>query len=120
MVRLQDGRRVLAAPVYLPGDSAIPVPEVPARAEATRPLQVDHDVLQRERKPGVAGWLWLAAGGVVLALTLAFLAALSWGVGRLARATAGGAEGGGPAAHAGAGSTPPAPRRVERTSTAAG
>jgi hypothetical protein len=88
MVRLQSGRHVLAAPVFMPGDAAIPVPPVPARPQVTRALRADHEVLQRERKRGVAGWLWLVAGSVVLALALAFVAALCWGVGRVARATA--------------------------------
>jgi hypothetical protein len=87
MVRLQDGRRVLAAPVFLPADPAIPVGEVPVRPQVTRPLQADHQVLQRERKPDVPMWLWTAAGAVVLLLTTGFLGALSWGVGRLARST---------------------------------
>jgi hypothetical protein len=89
MVRLQDGRRVLAAPIFLPADAAIPVPEVPVRPQVTRPLRADHEVLQRERKRDVPAWLWTVAGGVVLALTLAFITALSWGVGRVGRAIAG-------------------------------
>jgi hypothetical protein len=88
MVRLQDGRRLLSAPIWMPADPAIPVGAVPARAAVTRALVPDHQVLQRERKRDVPMWVWTAAGGVVLALTLAFLAALSWGVGRLARAPA--------------------------------
>jgi hypothetical protein len=88
MVRIQDGRRLMSAPIRLPADPAIPVGAVPARADMTRPLQPDAEVLQRERKPGVPMWLWTMAGGVVLALALGFLAALAWGVGRLARATA--------------------------------
>jgi hypothetical protein len=88
MVRIQDGRRLMSAPIRLPADPAIPVGAVPVLAEMTRPLQPDHEVLQRERKPGVPMWLWTAAGGIVLALALGFLAALAWGVGRLSRATA--------------------------------
>jgi hypothetical protein len=88
MVRIQDGRRLMSAPIRLPADPAIPVGAVPARADMTRPLQPDAEVLQRERKLGVPMWLWTMAGGVVLALALGFLAALAWGVGRLARATA--------------------------------
>jgi hypothetical protein len=88
MVRIQDGRRIMAAPIRLPADPAIPVAAVPARANVTRELQPDHEVLQRERKQGVPTWLWTAAGAVVLSLALAFIAALAWGVGRLARATA--------------------------------
>jgi hypothetical protein len=88
MVRLQAGRRLMSAPIFLPADPAIPVPRVPAEPAMTRPLQPDHQVLQRERKADTPVWLWTAAGGVVLAISLAFLAALSWGVGRLSRAIA--------------------------------
>jgi hypothetical protein len=88
MVRVQDGRRVMSAPIFLPADSAIPVPEVPVRPEITRRLLPDHQVLQRERNKDAPIWLWTVAGGVVLAIALAFLAALSWGVGRLSRGMA--------------------------------
>ncbi|MDQ3741295.1 MAG: hypothetical protein M3389_10180 [Actinomycetota bacterium] len=84
-IRLQDGRRVLGAPLFLPEDSAIPAPEVPASATFDRPFQRDHELLQRERKGDTPAWLWTAAGATVLALYLAFLAALAWGVGRIAR-----------------------------------
>ncbi|HEX8082684.1 MAG TPA: hypothetical protein VF529_00235 [Solirubrobacteraceae bacterium] len=84
-IRLQDGRRVLGAPLYLPEDSAIPAPEVPAAARFDRAFQRDHELLQRERKGDVPGWLWTAAGALVLALYLAFLAALAWGVARVAK-----------------------------------
>jgi hypothetical protein len=87
MIRLQDGRKILTAPVYLPADAAIPVPEVPVRPQITRALLPDHQVLQRERKQDVPIWLWTAAGGIVAAIAACFLVALSWGVGRLSRAT---------------------------------
>jgi len=45
----------------------------------------DRTLLQRERKGDVPGWLWDGASAVVLALALAFLGALAWGLGRVAR-----------------------------------
>jgi hypothetical protein len=90
VVRVQTARHIVSAPLWMPEDPAIPAKAVPVpsgRAEVTRTLAPDHEVLQRERKQGVAGWLWAAAGAVVLALSLAFLVALSWGVGRIGRAT---------------------------------
>jgi hypothetical protein len=95
MVRLQEGRRILAAPVYLPADPAIPVRGVPAPASATRPFLADHRVLQRERKQDVPAWLWGVAGFVVLALSLTLLTLLAIGVGRVGRAIA--SSGAGPA-----------------------
>jgi hypothetical protein len=84
-IRLQDGRSVLGAPLYLPPDAAIPAPEVPAAPRFERPFVGDHELLQRERRDDVPAWLWTAAGAAVLALYLAFLGALAWGVGRVAR-----------------------------------
>src|SRR6185503_18695722 len=67
-LRLQDGRTVAGLPIYMPKDTAIPAPEVPARAQFTRPFVNDHDLLQRERKKDAPGWLWAAAAIIVLAL----------------------------------------------------
>jgi hypothetical protein len=86
MIRLHDGQTLAAVPVYLPEDPAIPAPAVPALRRFERPFGAEIDILQRERKDGVAGWLWATASAVVLALYVLFLAALAWGVGRLARA----------------------------------
>ena len=61
MVRLQTGNQILAAPIYLPEDTAIPAPEVPARAAFTRAFVSDHQVLQREQKQDVPGWLTTVA-----------------------------------------------------------
>jgi hypothetical protein len=84
-LRIQDGTQLVALPVYMPEDTAIPAREVPARDRLTREFVADHEVLQREAKDDVPGWLWGAAAGAVLALYLAFLATLAWGVGRVAR-----------------------------------
>jgi hypothetical protein len=85
MIRFQRGRDLASIPVALPADSAIPVPEVPARAAATRAFQPDRHVLQRERRQDVPSWLWGAAGLVVLGITSALLLVLGWGLVRLAR-----------------------------------
>jgi hypothetical protein len=87
LLLLYGGRTLVAAPIYEPADSAIPVEEVPARAQVTRPLEKTRTVLQRERKAGVPTWLWTSASLVVLVLSLAFLALLGWGVDRFARAS---------------------------------
>ena len=84
-LRLQDGRRIIAVPVFMPNDPAIPAKEIPARAHVTRPFVPDHQLLQRERKKGVPTWLWTGACLVVLILGLCFLTALAWGVARVAR-----------------------------------
>jgi hypothetical protein len=87
LLLIYGGRTLVAAPIYEPADSAIPVPEIPARAQVTRPLDKTRTVLQRERKAGVPTWLWTSASLVVLVLSLAFLTLLAWGVDRFARAS---------------------------------
>jgi hypothetical protein len=86
MVRVQSGRAILAAPVRMPGDDAIPAPAVRAPAAGeSRAFVADKRVLQREQKRGVPTWLKTVAPLVVLAIALAFAAALAWGVGRIGR-----------------------------------
>ncbi|UUY04197.1 hypothetical protein LRS13_01315 [Svornostia abyssi] len=97
MVRLHQGDSLLAMPVHMPEDRAIPAPEIPATAAFTRPFVADKLVLQREAKTDVAPWLWTAAGLVVLLLTLLQLGALGWGLLRLSStATPPDAPGGAP------------------------
>jgi hypothetical protein len=85
LLLIYGGRTLVAAPIYEPADSAIPVKEIPARPQVTRPLDKTRTVLQRERKAGVPTWLWTTASLVVLVLSLAFLGLLGWGVDRFAR-----------------------------------
>jgi hypothetical protein len=92
LVLLQKGRQVLASAVYMPSDPAIPVKGIPAVAHSTRPFVHDTKLLQREVKQGVAPWLWTTASLIVGLLSLAFLASLAWGVGRLGRRTGPGGE----------------------------
>jgi hypothetical protein len=84
-VRLQTGRAVIGAPVRLPADPAIPAEEVSAAPRVERAMVPDRTMLQRERKDDVPVWLWGGASAVVLVLALMFLAALAWGLGRVAR-----------------------------------
>jgi hypothetical protein len=83
MLRLHHGRTLSALPVYLPADPAIPVEGIPARPQLTREFGPEQQLLQRERKTGVAGWLWAVAYAVVLAIALTFLAVHAWGVHRV-------------------------------------
>jgi hypothetical protein len=72
MVRLHTPlHSLVAAPVYLPADPAIPAPEVPA-VEGSRQLVQESEILRREEKPDVPGWLWgtayVVVGGLFLLL----------------------------------------------------
>lgn len=82
MVRLQDGRHIAAMPVYLPADSALDKPEIPATDGAQRGVGNEKVLLQRELKEGVPPWLWLGAGLVVLLCSLVLVLSLGWGVAR--------------------------------------
>jgi hypothetical protein len=84
LLRLHEGNALLAVPIYLPRDTAIPAPEVKAEPQFTRTFVDETKLLQRELKDDVPGWIWAAASLLVLAITLGFLLALAWGLGRAA------------------------------------
>jgi hypothetical protein len=87
MLRLHDGRMLSAVPIYLPADAAIPADEISADDGMTRKAIPEIELLQRERKNAPA-LLWNGASLVVLACTLALIAAMSWGVARYSRRAA--------------------------------
>ena len=78
-LRLERGADVLGLPVYMPEDDAIPVKGIPADASFTRSFQLDHQLLQRERKQGVSPALWTIAYLAVGALALLALVCLGGG-----------------------------------------
>jgi hypothetical protein len=84
MVRLHVGSAILAMPIYMPGDAAIPAPEIPAKPQFVRAFQADHEVLRREER-GAASWLTGAAYGVLAVVALAWLAAIGIAVTRFER-----------------------------------
>ena len=84
VLRLHDRDTLASVPVFLPLDTAIPAAEVPALATFTRPFQSDKSVLQREAKDDVSGALWGVGYAIVLSIAAALLAALAWGLARLA------------------------------------
>jgi hypothetical protein len=85
IVRLHRDDSLLSAPVYMPRDPGIPAAGIPLRADVTRPFIEDHELLQRERKDDVPGWLPAAAYGVVGMIVLGFLGILGWALARLPR-----------------------------------
>ena len=88
-LRLQSGRTIAAIPIYMPADPAIPAPAVRATDHFTRSFVTDKQVLQREQKPGVPGWLKTVAPLVVLAIAISLVIALSLGLGRVGRSGSG-------------------------------
>jgi hypothetical protein len=85
ILRVHRPGEVLGVPIFMPVDTAIPAPAVPADARFTRTFTSDHEVLQREKKDDIPGFLWTGSVLLVMALYVAFLSALAWGVGRVAR-----------------------------------
>jgi hypothetical protein len=84
LLRVHDGRMLSAVPIYLPEDAAIPADAIAADDGMSRQAIPEIEILQRELTSS-GGGLWAMANLVVLACTLALIAALAWGVGRYAR-----------------------------------
>jgi hypothetical protein len=87
-LRLQTGRAVLGLPLYLPEDKAIPVKKVQAKNGQTITFVRDKQLLQREQKKGVPGFLTLLAYVLVFLVWAAMVAVVGWGLARLAGALA--------------------------------
>jgi len=81
-VRLHKGNSIAALPIYAPRDTAIPVAGIAARARFERAFQSDKKLLQREAKTQ-EGWITSAGYGTVLAIALALIALLAWGIRRV-------------------------------------
>jgi len=85
LVRLHlPAHTLLAAPVYLPADEAIPVPEH-SLANGPRDFVEEARILRREERTDVPAWLWSASYAVVGGLFLALFAAIGAGVSAAAR-----------------------------------
>lgn len=93
-----------AAAVYLPEDPAIPAEERPATT-GPREIVPEKEILRREEKHGVPGWLWGTAYTVVGGLFAGLFATVAVGYSVAGRRTPGGP---------GAGSTPRTPGVVRR------
>lgn len=92
LLRVHDGRTLTAVPIYLAGDPGIGAEEVPAEAQFTRPFVSEITILQRERSPDIPASLWLVGCLVVLLCTLAMVAGISWGAGRINNSEPSGSE----------------------------
>jgi len=85
LVRLHKGRSLMALPIYLPADPAIPAAQVPPWPNVTRPFVREKGILQRESVGG-SQWLQRPAYAVLGALALVWVGSLGWGLRRLERA----------------------------------
>jgi len=85
LIRLHKGRSLMAVPIYLPADPAIPAQQVPPWPNVTRPFVREKSILQREAVGG-SQWLQRPAYAVLGALALVWVGSLGWGLRRLERA----------------------------------
>jgi hypothetical protein len=85
LIRLHRDDWIVALPVYLPRDPAIPAPEVPAEASFERSFVPDKQLLQREAVGGTPA-LWTAASLILLAIAAVWIWVLAWALVRLDRA----------------------------------
>jgi hypothetical protein len=79
-LRLHKGFAIQGLAVYFPADEAIPVEAVPAEPRFTREFERDKELLQREQKAGVSGFLTLGAYLIVLLIGLGLYGSMGWGL----------------------------------------
>jgi hypothetical protein len=82
LLRLQRGASIVAVPIFLPRDPAIPAPEVAAEDGVTREFILDKKILLREAKE-VDRPLTITAAVVMTGIALLWAATLGWGLYRL-------------------------------------
>ena len=89
LIRLHNEGYLVALPIYMPEDHAIPAEEVPASAHFERDFIDDKQLLQREAKTDNVGLMRIGYS-LLGALGLAWLAAFGWGLLRLGNDGGGG------------------------------
>lgn len=83
LLRVHSGDSLVAVPIFLPKDPAIPAPEVPAKAEFSRDFMSDKEIVLREAKDDVAPALTISANVILAALVAAWVLSLGWGLRRI-------------------------------------
>jgi len=90
LIRLHAGDALVGLPLYLPEDSAIPAKGVSSPEGAfSRPFVDETQILQRELKDDVPGYLATIAYSIVGSIVLAIIVLLGWVLVRLARSEEG-------------------------------
>jgi hypothetical protein len=89
LIRLHRDNILAGVPIYMPEDTAIPAKEIPAQANFTRPFVDETQILQREQKGDVPGFLVALAYSLVGAIVCALIALLGWVLVRVAREPSG-------------------------------
>ncbi len=81
-IRLHNEGYLVATPVYMPSDPAIPAEGVPAQEQFTRPFVPDKELLQREALSSNLG-LQRIGYSILAAIGLAWIAAFAWALRKL-------------------------------------
>jgi hypothetical protein len=92
LVRIHRDDWLMGLPIYLPEDEAIPADAVPAKQHFTRGFTDETEILQRELKSDVPGYLAGVAYAVVGGIVLGIIVLLGWVLSRLGGSS--GASGG--------------------------
>ena len=82
LLRLHKGDSLVALPLYLPEDPAIPAAGVPAPSRFDRSLVSDKEIVLREAKD-VSPALTIGASTVLALLVAGWIASLGWGLWRI-------------------------------------
>ena len=82
LIRLHTGNSIMAVPVYLPEDPAIPAEGVPAEASFTRELVSDKEILLREAK-STEPWLSWFGYSVLGVIVVIWIGILAWALVRM-------------------------------------
>ena len=84
LIRVHKDRAMIAAPIFLPEDKAIPAEGVPAEATFEREFVLGQKLLLREAKEA-PGWLTIVAYLLTLAVLAVWVGGVAWGVRHLRR-----------------------------------
>ena len=84
LIRLHDGRAMVATPIFLPEDKAIPAEGVPAESQFTRDFVLGQKLLLRESKEAPA-WITTVAYLLTLGVLVIWIGGVAWGVRHLRR-----------------------------------
>ena len=86
LIRLQRGKSLVALPIFLPEDSAIPAEAVEAPPEFSRSFTSDKEIVLREAKDVDAPLIY-GASAAMAAIATGWALALGWGLARVGRLT---------------------------------
>jgi hypothetical protein len=84
-LRVHRGNVMGAVPIYMPADTALKLPELPANPQFTRPVVMDRKMMQRERRTDVPGYFFAVGSSLVALMTVLLVLLLGWCLLRVAR-----------------------------------